>query len=133
MHPKGTARKLVAEKRPEQREIERLVHTASAEGERDDHAGQRETMRFAVGMRLDVATNPGDESTVRPVTMHNISEHGFAFWIKERLERRCNIWVREFSADNPQPWVAATVTHCTKGLRGFLIGAEFIGAAPRRN
>lgn len=133
MRPKGNLKKLIAETRPQRREIERLVHTASTDGERDDHAGRREVVRFAVGMRLDVTTNPGDEAVIQPVTMHNISEHGFAFWIKERIDRRQNIWVREFSPDNSKGWVAAQVTHCTKGIRGFLIGAEFVGAAARRN
>lgn len=80
-------------------------------------------------MQLDVTTDAADDSCAWPVTMHDISDRGFAFWSKRRLRNGACIFVREFSADNSSPWLPARVTHCTVGIRGYLIGAEFSVAA----
>jgi hypothetical protein len=106
-------------------EIARLVTTASEDGLGDDHAGQRTSTRFAAGMRLDVTTDPAVPSCTWPVIMHNVSGGGFAFWSKRQLRHSGEIWVREFSSDNSMPWLPAHVTHCTVGIRGYLVGAQF--------
>ena len=111
--------------RDDEREVARLVTTASEDGRADNYAGQRTSTRFAVGMQLDVATDPAVPLCSWPVIMHNISDKGFAFWSKRQLRQGCEIWVREFSADNSMPWLAAQVTHCTVGIRGYLVGAQF--------
>ncbi len=109
----------------DQDEITRLVTSAREEGEGDDHAGHRTALRFAAGMQLDVTPDPGDSSRSWPVTMHNVSDSGFAFWSRRQLLKSDPIWVREFSADNSAPWIRAQVTHCTVGIRGYLVGAHF--------
>ena len=106
-------------------EISRLVSSASEEGEGDDHAGLRTAPRFAAGMHLDVTTDASGLGDKWPVIMHNISDGGFAFWSKKQLIKTDAIWVREFSADNSAIWLPAHVTHCTVGIRGYLVGAEF--------
>jgi hypothetical protein len=113
--------KVVADKR----EIRRLVSVAGAEGEPDTYSGKRASTRFAAGMRLDVTTDPAVPASAWPAAMHNISEGGFAFWSKTQLRSRSEIWVREFSADDHAPWIPAHVTHCTVGIKGYLIGAAF--------
>ncbi len=111
-------------------EIQRLVTTAGVDGEPDEYTGKRASTRFAVGMQLDVTTDLTASSCHWPVIMHNISDRGFAFWSKRQLRNGGDIWVREFSADNSAPWLAANVTHCTVGIKGYLIGAEFTTPPP---
>lgn len=106
-------------------EVTRLVISASREGEADLYAGDRDARRFAVGMQLDVTTNPKIAGCSWPVTMHNVSEGGLAFWSKRQLRVGSPIWIREFSSENNKPWLAGEVTHCTNGIRGFLIGCKF--------
>lgn len=106
-------------------EIERLVTEAGVDGEPDAYTGQRASTRFAVGMRLDVTMDPALPASTWPVIMHNISDGGFAFWSKKQLRNSSEIWVREFSADNTAPWIPARVSHCTVGIKGYLIGAMF--------
>jgi hypothetical protein len=108
-----------------EREITRLVSSAETEGEPVGIGGHRDATRFAVGMQLDVSTDPQVPSCTWPVTMHNISQGGFAFWSKRQLRVGSVLWVREFSADNSKPWIGAEVTHCTVGIRGYLVGGRF--------
>jgi len=107
-------------------EITRLVSTAIETGQPDVSAPRkRARSRFLVGMQLDVTTDPISVDETWPVCMHNISDGGFAFWTKQQVRAGSRIWVREFSGEEPNPWIAAHVTHCTTGLRGYLVGAEF--------
>ena len=106
-------------------EIKRLVTSAEQDGQADAYAGKRGSVRFAAGMPLDVTTSPDVPSCAWPVTMHNISERGFAFWSRRQLRQGTAIYVREFSGNAPAPWLPACVTHCTVGIKGFLIGAAF--------
>ena len=111
---------------PDQEEITRLVSSASEIGRADGTpARKRGWARLHVGMHLDVTTDRQDHEDILPVIMHNISDGGFAFWLKRELRIDAQIWVREFSGDEPFPWLAAQVTHCTVGIRGYLIGAKF--------
>jgi len=106
-------------------EIQRLVESAGQGGHADEFTGQRAATRFAVGMQLDVSTDVNAPDCTLPVTMHNVSDGGFAFWSKRQFRTGAEIFVREFSPDNAMPWVRAEVTHCTTGIKGYLIGAQF--------
>ena len=110
-------------------EIERLVRSAGQVGLPDEYSGKRNATRFAAGMPLDVTTDPSVPGCSWPVTMHNVCDGGFAFWSKRQLRMGREIFVREFSDDNSAPWLRAHVTHCTVGIRGYLVGAEF-GSRP---
>lgn len=106
-------------------EIARLISIAQG-GEADYYAGKRGTKRVAEGLQLEMtASDPSAGGPCSAVSMHNISEGGFAFWSRRKLEKRTSLFVREFSKDNSRPWLPAHVTHCTVGIRGFLIGAAF--------
>ncbi len=106
-------------------EISRLVAEAKVEEIATGLGSQRDTERFAMGMRLDVTTDICNPSGHWPVTMHNISDGGFAFWSRKQLRNHAEIWVREFSSDDSMPWVLARVEHCTVGILGYLVGGKF--------
>jgi hypothetical protein len=106
-------------------EIQKLVTSAQEQGAPDRYTGKRRWMRFSAGMRLEITTDPGVPSASVHVTMQNVSEGGFAFWSKRGLQQHTPIFVREFSNEGDREWVAAQVRHCTTGIRGYLIGAEF--------
>ncbi len=104
-------------------EIARLVAAASELGAADSYDGKRDDIRVADGLQLEVRTNLAGPSAA--VSMQNVSEGGFAFWSKTKMAQRDTLFVRQFSEDNSRPWLPAQVTHCTVGIRGFLIGAAF--------
>ncbi len=58
--------------------------------------------------------------------MHNLSVGGFAAWSKTELQRHDTLYVREFASEGERPRLEDVVRHCTRGIRGFLIGAEFM-------
>lgn len=106
--------------------VERLVSRA-AEGETDHYAGKRRSTRVSDGLQLEF-TEALDQTPV-PVTMHNISTTGCAFWIKRKLNIHSDCFVREFTPNNSELWIPGYVTHCTQGIRGYLVGIAF-GKAP---
>ncbi len=106
-------------------DIARWVELAGNQGEADKYAGKRHWTRFAEGMRLDVMLNPAQAGGSWGVYMHNVSDGGFAFWSKKAVPRGSSLFVREYTEDDSQGWVKAKVTHCTVGIRGYLVGAAF--------
>jgi hypothetical protein len=112
-------------------DIARWVELAGQRGVADLYAGKRHWTRFAEGMRLDVTLNPILASASWGVYMHNVCDGGFGFWSKKEVPRRASMFVREYTEDNSQGWVKARVTHCTVGIRGYLIGAAFELAPPK--
>ncbi|MEK6798751.1 MAG: PilZ domain-containing protein [Planctomycetota bacterium] len=109
----------------DQQEIALLVAAANATGELDGYPGKRIARRTKEGLWLEITTDPKKPGSTSSVAMHNVSESGFAFWCKHKLAPRLSVWVREFSEDDSRPWIPAEVTHCTVGIRGFLVGCEF--------
>ena len=114
----------------DEQDIARLVATAGQAGEADMYAGKRHFTRFAEGMRLEVTLNPTQPSGSWGVYMHNVSDGGFAFWSKKEVPARTTLFVREYTDDSSQGWMKAKVTHCTVGIRGFLVGAAFNSPSP---
>jgi len=106
-------------------EIQKLVTSAQEQGAPDRYTGKRQQMRFSAGMRLEITTDPGILSASVHVIMQNLSEGGFAFWSRRELRQYALLFVREFSNEGDREWVAAHVRHCTAGIRGYLIGAQF--------
>jgi len=107
----------------ELKNVAQLVKIAADCGEVDTYAGKRHTARIAEGMQLEMTDDVNKKAV--PVSMHNVSETGCAFWIKRKLEVHSPLFLREFTQDNSAPWMPAHVTHCTQGIRGFLIGVAF--------
>lgn len=105
-------------------ETARLLRLAGREGVADYYAGKRSFTRFAVGMLIEITTDPASASACQPATLHNISDGGFAYWSKRPAPIKTRIYAREFSEENSRLWLPAQVMHCTTGIRGFLIGAR---------
>lgn len=76
-------------------------------------------------MPFEAAFDKSDPAETVPVMMHNVSDIGLAFWAKRAIGPGTDVYLREFSDDKDCAWVGAHVTHCTPGIRGFLVGAEF--------
>jgi hypothetical protein len=74
---------------------------------------------------LEITTDPARPAEWRTVYMHNVSLGGCAFWSKRKLPIRTAAWVREVADGEQTPWLAAEISHCTVGIRGFLIGVAF--------
>lgn len=103
-------------------EIQRLVAIASEQGAADQYAGKRGVQRFAVGMMLEAALCPDQPSRIWPVTMHNVSETGFGFFSRKKLDCDQLVFVREFVDEDTSIWMPARVTHCTQKINGYLVG-----------
>jgi len=96
----------------------------------DSYAGKRRWTRWKAGIPLEIAKDTADPSAIQRGSMQNVSGGGIAFWSKTTLGFTDPIWIREFSPEEPLPWMPARVVHCTRGIRGFLIGAEFDNPNP---
>ena len=107
-----------------QAQIDRLLKAAGS-GEADLYAGKRHSTRVADEIYLEVTLDPSKASAAWGVYMHNISGGGFAVWSKKEVPLRSTLYVRECREEGPGPWLRARITHSTRGLRGFLIGAAF--------
>lgn len=103
--------------------IARLIADAVEGGEVDHYAGKRGTQRVTEPIQMEM-TDALNKKPV-PVSMHNISETGCAFWIKRQIDVHTQLYLREFTPDNSARWMRAWVTHCTQGIRGYLIGVAF--------
>lgn len=112
-------------------EVNRWVENAQQNGDFEHYAGKRHATRFNDGMLLQVTVNPAVSPGRWNVYMHNVSEGGFAFWSKKDVQARAQLWVRDAAAPGNTGWMEAWVTHCTRGIRGFLVGASF-GGNPKK-
>ncbi len=107
----------------ERKSVAHLIQSAADSGEVDSYAGKRHTARVSEGVQLEMTEDMNKKAIA--VSMHNVSETGCAFWIKRKLEIHSPLYLREFTEDNSGAWMPACVTHCTQGIRGFLIGVAF--------
>ena len=105
-------------------ELHRLVAIARSGKLPDGHPGKRNSTRFATVVRLEVSTDPANPTATWPGQMHNISKTGLSFWGKRQIGYGTRIYFREFSPDTARGWLPGQVTHCTVGIRGYLIGAR---------
>lgn len=107
------------------RQVADLVSAAQREGHPDCYAGKRDHTRYMTGMRLEIACDPTNSGETAPVVMHNVSEGGFAFWFRRSLEPRTVIYLRDGEGSGTGEWLPAVVRHCTRGILGYLVGAQF--------
>lgn len=113
--------------KPIRPEVEILLRSARLSGEADSYPGKRRDIRTSESLQLEVAKDPSTSKGTFACTLHNVSEGGCAFWFRQKLERHARVHVREFTPDNSLPWIDSFVTHCTQGIRGFLVGVAFRG------
>lgn len=107
--------------------LTRLPFAGRKQGEPDQYHGKRLWTRWTATTPLEVTSDPSDTVAPWPATMQNVSGTGIAFWSKRGLDAGDVIYVRELAPEEPRSWLSARVIHCTRGVRGFLIGAEFDG------
>jgi hypothetical protein len=106
------------------REVTRLLTQAARQGHGDLYEGKRREQRYTAPYALE-ADGVGDPPQNVPVILQDISANGLACWSKRKLPEEAAVRVREFTSDDSGVWLSARVTHCTPGIRGFLVGAEF--------
>lgn len=106
-------------------EITRLIQAAAQCGEADFYKGKRDASRVANALMLEATLDPDDPADVCGVTMHDIAEGGVAFWSKRKFPIRTPAYVREYTSGKPGIWLAGEITHCTVGIRGYLVGVAF--------
>ena len=111
-------------------EIGRLVKAVREFGQPDPYEGKRASKRYYDRMQLEVTTDPSCPSSAWPVSMHNVCEHGLAFWSKHNVPPGRLVFVREFSSDQPYGWIPARVRHSQAGIRGYIIGTAFEPGSP---
>lgn len=104
--------------------LRKMMELAADTGEPDVFLGKRRWVRYEVMMRLEAAQASGS-SAPWSVVAQNVSGGGVAFWSRGRLAPGTAILVRPWSATKTEPWLTATVIHCTVGIRGYLVGAAF--------
>jgi len=112
-------------------EVKRLMRIAGESGMPDSYSGKRANQRVRNSLRLELTTDLSQMGDLLTISMHNLSTSGLAFWSRQQFNRNATVYLREFSEDQPRPWLQAHVTHCTNGIRGFLVGAEFDLSASR--
>lgn len=107
-------------------EVERLVKLARKEGEEDNYPGKRKATRISNGLSLELTDNPTHPSAINYVTMNDVSLSGLSFWSRQKASYASQIYIRFYVDDTPSQWIPALVKHCSVGLRGHVIGAEFV-------
>jgi len=116
-----------AQSRSEQsREIDRLVAFGQGSGEADLYTARRDHVRFSINVPLDARRQMGGNENAWIMAMHDISPGGIGAWSHTPVEPHTILLVRDASTPVRGHWLRCVVRHCTRGLRGFLIGAEFL-------
>ena len=110
--------------------ISKLLKDAREQGVADSYSGKRCGVRYRAAMQLDSTTDTDDRTADWPVTMHNVSGGGCAFWSRQELVTGTPILIRPFGSDDEGGWIPACVQHCANGLRGYLVGAAFDDPLP---
>jgi len=106
-------------------EVARLLAAVRSQGSQDTYGGKRNDTRFSDGFLLEFTTDLKKPKLTAPTSLHNMSENGCAFWARKKVRPRTLVYLREPSEDGKNPWIQAHVTHCTVGIRGFLVGVKF--------
>ncbi|MBI3834131.1 MAG: PilZ domain-containing protein [Planctomycetes bacterium] len=106
-------------------EIQRLVVMASKLGKADCYSAKRKTLRIKGTLWIDLSLDPSGEQSIVQIATENISEGGIAFCLKREMRLGQVLYVRDHTDEETHLWLKAVVNHCTRGLRGFLIGCAF--------
>ncbi len=108
-----------------------LLQRAKREGKKDVYSGKRIWMRYSMGARVKVSTDPTDTSAAWDVSLLNISGGGIGFWSNHRIPPGDTIYILDSNDEEPI-WLTTEVVHCTVGMRGHLIGAVFLEPIDQR-
>ena len=72
-----------------------------------------------------MTTDPDDPDALQAAITHNVSGGGIGLWVKRNLPPHADIYIRQYIGRSHGDWIPATVTHCTLGIQGYLVGAAF--------
>lgn len=102
--------------------IERWLAQAAASGLRDNYSAKRRDLRtgWEGTLMVQFADEPGQSPLF--VRALDLSRIGVGFHSRQDVSIGTRLRV---SADNPDEFVLATVTHCSRTITGFHVGAEF--------
>jgi len=110
----------------QEREIDRLVAVGQRSGQADLYGARRQYVRYAVDVPLDACRQSSDNENAWIMSMHDVSLGGIGAWSHAPVELHTTLLVRDASTAIHGQWLRCVVRHCTRGLRGFLIGAQFL-------
>lgn len=102
-----------------------LLAQVAREGRVDLFAGKRERQRYSTARRFELRCQIEGEPVVLAVVLRNLSGAGLAVWSHHEIPAETRMVVRAFNAADEEPWLVARVTHCTAGVGGYLVGANF--------
>ena len=108
-----------------QQAIESLVSLAAEFSRGDGYRGKRKKKRFNSGLKLEAVFDLTDSTSPFPIAMQNVSGLGVAFWTRFEIDPGTDLYLREFTGEDPGDWIGVNVTRCAPGIRGLLCGAEF--------
>ncbi|MFH0983357.1 MAG: PilZ domain-containing protein, partial [Planctomycetota bacterium] len=111
--------------------IARLVAAAREQGEPDVYAAKRRWPRYAIGMPIEFTMDPQCPTSAGLAVTHNISGGGVGFWSHRELAAETAVWIHQSEGEPRAIWLPGTVAHCTRGIRGYLIGVRFDLPAPQ--
>ncbi|NOX59193.1 MAG: response regulator, partial [Planctomycetes bacterium] len=92
------------------------------QGNTIDLSCRRKKSRFAMGMRVELATDPDNGSESIPALLHDVSGGGVGVWCRRQFSQGTALSISDGGDSN---WISGTVRHSSAGTDGYLIGIEF--------
>ncbi|NOX57769.1 MAG: PilZ domain-containing protein, partial [Planctomycetes bacterium] len=100
----------------------KLLSMAQEQGNTIDLSCRRKKSRFAMGMRVELSTDPDDGSESIPALLHDVSGGGVGVWCRRQFAQGTALSILD---DGDSNWISGTVRHTSAGTDGYLIGVEF--------
>lgn len=102
--------------------VREWIAQAQRSGVKDNYTAKRRSPRVGWGISLMVRFV--DDPSREPLFVHarDISPEGVGFTNRQPVEEGTRL---ALSADDPEQIAYAKVTRCTRGVSGYLIGADF--------
>ncbi|MHC5110633.1 MAG: hypothetical protein ACYTHJ_12245 [Planctomycetota bacterium] len=91
----------------------------------DAYTGKRDQKRFRDEFELEAVLDLKSDHPQLLATMHNICETGIAFWVRNELDVGRSLFLRTYGCGDSATWVEVKISHCTRGIRGYIVGASF--------
>lgn len=106
-------------------EIKRLTTALANIGRPDKYAGKRKKGRVKGALWMEVRSDVSVDDKLQ-VSTHDISPGGIGFWLRKKVDIGTVFYLRDCSDSLLHPWLKVRITHCVNGLKGFLVGGEFL-------
>jgi len=106
-------------------EIRRLVALAENDGHPDRYTGKRKKGRMKSKLWMEIRFEDSDQKP-HQISTRDISVEGVGFCSRKKMEIRDVVYLRDCTDGRAHPWLKVRVTHCINGLRGYVVGGEFV-------